>query len=517
MKHLHHWTSCVGLAILVFTSMTAAAEPVLRRGSNYEEGQAPAKPAAEKLSPAALLEWSQVVRDLDDDDYPTREQASQKLARAGAPVVPLLCQAVQTGSPEVVWRGTKALEQIAIRGDEAAMEAVVFAVQELSKQARPELAGMAAGLRERQRWFRHQAALKRLRQSGAEVATIGEDGEVAEDEMVMAFGGFGGGFMPIAIDVDGMDEMAIDEGPVVAAEWEGPAEVMTLEDRLAMYDPIEVTFLDRFKAEAAKATALPAALEGWEDIADAATAEEFAAEEVPEAMPAEAVARAFERIAILEREVADGAEAEEAPVPVDADEPAMEVEEAILGDIEFVPAGFFVEDIGVQGAGAVQSTATIDANWKGGNDGLKDLAALEGHVTLTFRDAPLTDEALQHVAAVKNLASLAIFGGKLSAPGLLKFHRENPKVQISARSNGWMGINAFGTPCQVENIVENSAAEQAGLEIGDVVLKINGAEIKDFTELTLAMASQGAGDVVRVSIERDGKAMEVPVKLHARP
>jgi hypothetical protein len=333
----------------------------------------------------------------------------------------------------------------------------------------------------------------------------------------MAFGGFGGGFMPIAIDVDGMDEMEIDEGPVVAAEWEGPAEVMTLEDRLAMYDPIEVTFLDRFKAEAAQATALPAALEGWEDVADAATAEAFADEEVPEALPAEAVARALERIAILEREVAEGAEAEEAPMPVDADEPAMEGEEAILGDIEFAPAGFFVEDIGVQGAGAVQSTATIDANWKGGNEGLKDLAALEGQVTLTFRDAPLTDEALQHVAAVKNLASLAIFGGKLSAPGLLKFHREHPQVQISARSNGWMGINAFGTPCQVENIVDNSAAEQAGLEIGDVVLKINGAEIKDFTELTLAMASQGAGDVVRVSIERDGKAMEIPVKLHARP
>jgi S1-C subfamily serine protease len=118
---------------------------------------------------------------------------------------------------------------------------------------------------------------------------------------------------------------------------------------------------------------------------------------------------------------------------------------------------------------------------------------------------------------VKNLASLAIFGGDLSAEALLKFHREHPHVQMSARSNGWMGINAFGTPCQIENIVENSAAAQAKLEVGDVVLKINGAEIKDFTELTLAMASQNGGDVVRVGIERDGKRMEIPVKLHARP
>ena len=165
MKHLHHWTSGIGLALILCVGMLSAAEPAASK--------TPAtKPATEKLTPAALLEWSQVVRDLDDDDYPTREQASKKLATAGASVVPLLCQAVQNGSPEVVWRGTKALEQIAIRGDEAAMEAVVFAVQELSKQARPELAGMAAGLRERQRWFRHQAALKRLRQSGAEVSTM---------------------------------------------------------------------------------------------------------------------------------------------------------------------------------------------------------------------------------------------------------------------------------------------------------------------------------------------------------
>lgn len=479
------------------------------------------RPLSQKLEAADHGDWAQVIRNLDSDDYAMRETASQKLTHAGAGVVPMLCQAVQTGSPEVVWRGTKALEQIAIRGDEAALEAVVFAVQELAKQARPELAGMAADLRERQRWFRHQAALGRLRQSGAEVATMGEDGEI-EDEAGIEFGGFIGG--PIFIEeVDGLDEEV--EGPVVAAEWEEPGEVMTLEDRAAMFAPIEVSFLDQFKAQAAKATALPAALEGWEDI----TVDDVAAwgdgfdlsdDRLPEAVPAEGVARALERIAILEREVAEDVEPaipeEDIPLAID-EEPLMEAEVEVV-ELDFAPA-FFAGEVMMQeeGAVAVQSSVNIDSRWKGGNEGIKDLAALEGQVELILRDAPLTDEALQHIGAIKQLTAFSIFGGDLSAEALLKFHREHPQVQLSARSNGWMGINAFGTPCQIENIVETSAAEEAGLKVGDVVLKVNGAAIKDFTELTLAMASQDAGDVVRVGIEREGKALEIPVKLHARP
>lgn len=66
----------------------------------------------------------------------------------------------------------------------------------------------------------------------------------------------------------------------------------------------------------------------------------------------------------------------------------------------------------------------------------------------------------------------------------------------------------------VEQVVEDSAAQNAGIEAGDVITKVNGKKIKSFSELRGKIGSIGAGNEVKLSvIKANGKEKVYPVVL----
>lgn len=65
----------------------------------------------------------------------------------------------------------------------------------------------------------------------------------------------------------------------------------------------------------------------------------------------------------------------------------------------------------------------------------------------------------------------------------------------------------------IAGVSENSGAEKAGLESGDIIRSVDGVTIKNFTGLTGHLSSKRPGDVVRVTVDRDGKLLEKEVRL----
>ncbi len=68
----------------------------------------------------------------------------------------------------------------------------------------------------------------------------------------------------------------------------------------------------------------------------------------------------------------------------------------------------------------------------------------------------------------------------------------------------------------VESILKGSAAEDAGIEAGDVLLELEGEKLYSSGELQSRIAQKRAGDKVDVLILRDGKKINKTVKLRAR-
>jgi len=65
---------------------------------------------------------------------------------------------------------------------------------------------------------------------------------------------------------------------------------------------------------------------------------------------------------------------------------------------------------------------------------------------------------------------------------------------------------------EIAGFSENSAAQAAGLEIGDRIVALDGNRISSFTEIPEHVVPY-AGKLVTIAVERDGRVLKVPVRI----
>lgn len=68
----------------------------------------------------------------------------------------------------------------------------------------------------------------------------------------------------------------------------------------------------------------------------------------------------------------------------------------------------------------------------------------------------------------------------------------------------------------VQSIINDSPAEKAGIQIGDVILDLDGTPVSTSNELQGYIALKKAGDNVKIKLWRNGKTIEKNVRLEAR-
>lgn len=63
------------------------------------------------------------------------------------------------------------------------------------------------------------------------------------------------------------------------------------------------------------------------------------------------------------------------------------------------------------------------------------------------------------------------------------------------------------------SIDEYSAAEKAGLKIGDVIFEVDGKEVSTMNELNDIKNTHSIGDTLKLKINRDGQEKEITLTL----
>lgn len=98
-------------------------------------------------------------------------------------------------------------------------------------------------------------------------------------------------------------------------------------------------------------------------------------------------------------------------------------------------------------------------------------------------------------------------------------------------TRGWLGVQiqpvteeiaeslglAAAKGAIVADVTENSPAVSAGIEKGDTILKVDGKDITDSRDLARKVAQIKPGAAVPVTLIRDGKTMDITVKIGTMP
>jgi len=108
---------------------------------------------------------------------------------------------------------------------------------------------------------------------------------------------------------------------------------------------------------------------------------------------------------------------------------------------------------------------------------------------------------------VKNLSEQILEFGEVKR-GVLGVQGGELTAELAEAFGYETNLGAF-----INQVMPGSAAEKAGLKAGDIIISVNGKQIRTFSELRAKIATLGAGKKISLGTIRDGKEKEFTVTL----
>jgi hypothetical protein len=159
----------------------------------------------------------------------------------------------------------------------------------------------------------------------------------------------------------------------------------------------------------------------------------------------------------------------------------------------------------------VVADITLGEGWRGTTADLAALKRVPSLQRLSIYAQSVNDEAVKHLAPLKQLTALELFGTSISDDAYDRLAKSLASTKIDRRKGGLLGVQGDPTVqggCLVSFVQGESAAEKAGLQVGDLIKKFEGQPVTDFTSLTRLIATKGGGEPVEIEIERQTQVGE---------
>lgn len=147
---------------------------------------------------------------------------------------------------------------------------------------------------------------------------------------------------------------------------------------------------------------------------------------------------------------------------------------------------------------------TLNARWRGDAADLRLLSRLRGLRAVGVFGVPIDPAGVAALGRLRGVESLQLFGTGIGDGQLAALAAKLPDTRIDARKGGKLGVGGqpMVGPCVITHVADGSAAAKAGLQIGDIVIAIDGAPIGNFEALTDRVGRHGPGDTIKLEIER---------------
>jgi hypothetical protein len=132
---------------------------------------------------------------------------------------------------------------------------------------------------------------------------------------------------------------------------------------------------------------------------------------------------------------------------------------------------------------------------------------------------PLGDRSVPHLKACRQLTTLKLYGTRVTMDGANALASELGDRVVDYRRGAFLGVspanNDFGPHWCIGSVIENSAAEKAGLKPGDVITKYDNQLVTDFEMLMKMIGQNNVSDHVEIEIVRDGETLVKEIQFGA--
>ncbi len=237
----------------------------------------------------------------------------------------------------------------------------------------------------------------------------------------------------------------------------------------------------------------------------------------------EVASRAFEIIrGFLDADDADLAAEAERTVEALAEGPESTVSSLAIAALDFHYPG--VDDASrqkLESLGAIitesmvpsgrrGSQVVLHAGWRGGPDDLRLIARLRDVVLVGLHGIRLDPGAVAVLGRIRGVDTIQLYGTGLSDDAVKALAAKLPESTIDVRKGGKLGVGGQPMigPCLITQVQDGSAAAKAGLQIGDIVLRIDGEPVANFEALTQRVGKRGPGEKIELEIERSSQGPE---------
>lgn len=403
---------------------------------------------------------TQAIADLSSDQYQVRKAAIRSLNQSGAQAIGPIARAILNGDPETKSACLKILGRVGVSGDEATMLRVGLVMDRLSRSGYTQLDSQVHALGQQWRIARLEENIEKLEQAGASVQTYRTASEIGAFASPVLLGGSGftaGG----SHEPQHTEETKVTKPRIAASQAESD-------------------------------------IESYLEMDESQLAEAFR-DEIGIANNGAQVTSATQTATFT---IHEGAM------------PAREIEIAIAlpaGDSTLSP---------VNGMDLRISTITIDQNWTMGSD--FELLGTMPHIpSLILNELEVTEEMLTSLAKINGLTYLSLTNCTFDRETVNRISENQTRFQVTASGQAFMGVTGTTvsdelTGCQIDSIVEETAAEAADLQVNDIVTAVNGSDIVSFDDLVLEIASRKPEEEIELDIHRDGESIKVKVVLGIR-
>jgi len=147
----------------------------------------------------------------------------------------------------------------------------------------------------------------------------------------------------------------------------------------------------------------------------------------------------------------------------------------------------------------------LNSSWTGTPEEFRLLARMRGVAHLGVHGVRLDPQGLAVLGRMRGIERLELYGTKADDAAVATLRERLAPASIDYRKGAKLGVagtpGAIG-PCVLNHVQDGSAASRAGIQIGDVVLEIDGVPVHTFEALTERVGRREPGEKIEMRVER---------------